>query len=190
MPTLLEIAEHADVPVEGVLRVLNGENVSEAVAERVQKAMQALGAPEAGVVESVSILASGGPRVRDVVESRRPLGARPSEAAERAREELLETLARAAAELEESLPQDVGTVVYEALRVEVQPMAQRISQMGSLLEDLTSAVEEIRAERSANRQERLDDVKLLVDLIVTGWRSVDRRLGRIERMLARREYPG
>lgn len=188
MPTLLQIAEYADVPVEGVLRVVNGEAVSEAVAERVRRAMEQLGAPEARVVESVNILESGRPRVGEVAEVRQSAEAGSSRAAERAREDLLDTLTRAAAELEVSLPQDVGTVVYEALRVEVQPVAQRMSQVGSLLEQLTGAVEEIRAETSAQRQERLDDVKLLVDLIVTGWRSVDGRLGRVERMLERREY--
>jgi hypothetical protein len=187
VPTLLEIAEHADVPIEGVLRVVNGDAVSDAVAERVRKAMAELGAPGAGVVESVNVLGSGRPRVGEVVEARQSVDARSSEAAERARNELLETLARAAAELEMSLPEDVGSVVYEALRVEVQPVAQRMTQVGSLLEQLTSAVAEIRAETGAERRERLDDVKLLVDLIETGWRSVDRRLGRLEVMLERRE---
>jgi hypothetical protein len=49
----------------------------------------------------------------------------------------------------------------------------------SLLEYLRSADQGIQRER----QERLDDVALITELITAGWRSVDRRLGRVERLL-------
>jgi hypothetical protein len=41
-------------------------------------------------------------------------------------------------------------------------------------------VDQVRAEVSAERRERLDDLKLLIDLIVTGWQTVDHRLARVE----------
>lgn len=181
MASLLEIADHADVPVEGVLRVLNGETVSGQVAERVTKAMEALGSPHDRIVESLNVL---GPPPS----AGRSLAPRPvDDTIERAREQLLETFARAAAELEATLPQGVSSVVFEALRVEVEPVAQRMDQMGTLLEQFARYLDHLQREVGSERAERLEDIKLLVDLIVTGWRSVDRRLGRVELVLQRQE---
>ena len=39
------------------------------------------------------------------------------------------------------------------------------------------------------RNERVDDLALIVDLVVTGWRSIDERLARIEEMLGYDERP-
>jgi hypothetical protein len=39
----------------------------------------------------------------------------------------------------------------------------------------------------SERRERVEDIALLTELITTGWRGVDRRLARLEGMIARLE---
>jgi hypothetical protein len=63
----------------------------------------------------------------------------------------------------------VSTVVYEALRLEVHPISERMLEFGSLLEQMIGS---LKAELQAERAERLGDVEVLVDLMVTGSRSV------------------
>ena len=48
------------------------------------------------------------------------------------------------------------------------------------LEDVSAGVED-------ERRDRLDDVALLTELVTNGWRSVDRRLARLEQIVARIE---
>jgi hypothetical protein len=165
MATILELAQHAGVSAESVLRVVNGEPVSGDVTERVNKAIEALGPPRS-------------PRGLHPVPV--PVDSDP----DAARDELLETFTAAAAKLEQRLPEDVGNVVYEAVRVEVRPMAQHLAQMEQLFQQVVRRIDEVG---ESERRERLDDVALLIELITTGWRTVDRRLGRLERMLARLE---
>jgi hypothetical protein len=93
----------------------------------------------------------------------------------------------ATAELNSALPEHVGSVVHQALRVEVRPVAQNVAELGSLFEQMIRRLESIGNEVDSERGERIQDVALLTELITTGWRSVDRRLGRIEQMIARLE---
>jgi hypothetical protein len=58
-------------------------------------------------------------------------------------------------------------------------------RLGMLLEEVVLCMNEMRRDNLADRQDRVDDLAVLIDLITTGWRGVDRRLGRIERTLAR-----
>ena len=104
-----------------------------------------------------------------------------------ARDQLLGRFAEAAAELESSLPAEVGTVVYEALRIEVRPVAQHVASLQSVFEELADELRHLRREVTAERRDRVDDVALQVDLLRASWQGVDRRLGRIERALARQE---
>lgn len=190
MPTIMEIADLANVPVEGVLRVLNGGPVSGAIASRVQKAIAVLGAPHEAVVQNMNVLdASSRPLVGEIVEE--PVTQPPAieETVASAREQLMESISRATAELEERLPEGVGSVVYEAIRVEVEPVARHMGQMGMLIEELRQVNDRIERNVMSERQHRLDDIMLLTDLIVTGWQTVDRRLARVERMLERFEGP-
>lgn len=164
MPTVLELARHADVSTENVLRVLNGEPVSTGVSESVWRAIEELGEP---------------PWPRQAVD--RPLEATIDEA----RRDLVKTVSRTAAELEARLPEGVGSIVYEAVRVEVRPVTQHMAQMQSLVDRLCESLERVSASVDSERRERLDDLALLTDLIVTGWRTMERRVARIERLLER-----
>ena len=170
MPTILEIAGQAGVSADQVIRVVNGEPVSTEIAGRVQAAMRVLGRP-----------AYPPPRetTQEILPAERSI--------EVARDQLLGRFAEAAAEIESSLPAEVGTVVYEALRVEVRPVAQHVASLQSVFEELADELRHLRREVTAERRDRVDDVALQVDLLRASWQGVDRRLGRIERALARQE---
>jgi hypothetical protein len=163
MATILEIARHAQVSAENVLRVLNNEPVCSAVSTRVRRAIDELGPP---------------PYPGTALE---PL--RVEATLDRTRRQLLDRFAETAAELEAKVPEGVGSIVYEALRVEVRPVATQIAQMEKLVESLVEYIRSADNGIQRERQERLDDVALITELITTGWRSVDRRLGRVERLL-------
>jgi hypothetical protein len=145
MATILQLAEHSNLPVETVLRVVNGEPTSSEAQELVAQAIQALGPPSY------------------------PRFARPST-------ELVP------AERGEVLPAEVGEVVYEAIRGEVRPVGEHVAQLRSLFQEIVGRL-------ATERRERVDDVALMTELMIEGWRSVDRRLGRIEKVLARLEGP-
>jgi hypothetical protein len=48
-------------------------------------------------------------------------------------------------------------------------------------------LERLNGDLAADRKARVEDLALLVDLIATGWRGVEKRLDRIERVLNRVE---
>jgi hypothetical protein len=163
--TILELADYADVSAENVLRVVHGEAVSEDVERRVHEAIDAIGAPP--YPRRVEVLPAIPPGVGT--------------------DELLERLGATAAELEASLPEGVGSVVYEAIQVEVRPVAQHVAELGALLERLLARLEQVSTSVEDERRDRLQDVALLTELVTSGWRSVDRRLARLEQVVARIE---
>jgi hypothetical protein len=114
-------------------------------------------------------------------------GLDPNGAIERARKQLLEAVSRVAAELETALPRGMSNVLYEALRVEVRPVAERMNDLDALFNETIGRLQQVRAELRQERSERVDDLTLVIDLITTSWRTIDRRLGRIERKLERME---
>lgn len=152
MATVLEIAGHAGVSSDDVLRVLLGEPIRFETEQKVRDAIDELGPPPY-------------PRVP----GRSPALAVGTE---------LET--RPLPEVLGPLPDAVGTVVYEAVRVEVRPVAEGMAQVGSLVEELFRRLDDLATQVGAERRERVEDLALLTDLISNGWRSVDRRLGRVE----------
>lgn len=166
-PTVLEIATLAGVAPEQVLRVVNGEPVSEEVECRVQAAMDALGPPAYPKASLPGAVPA--PSVPD-----------------RAPDAALARLADVAAELEATLPAQMGSVVVEALRVEVRPFAENVAGLQTLFDGLVQELRRLRQEVEAERRDRVEDLALQVDLLRASWVGVDRRLGRIERNLARR----
>jgi hypothetical protein len=169
MATILQLAELAEVSAENVLRVVHGEPVSEEVARKVHEAIDALGPPSY-------------PRAAgDVVPAKasKEVATRP--------DELLERFSAAAAELESRLPHGVSSVVNEALRVEVRPVARHVAEIGALFQHMLTRLEHVGTDVASERRERVEDVALLAELITTGWRDVDRRLARLEQMIARLE---
>jgi uncharacterized coiled-coil protein SlyX len=75
--------------------------------------------------------------------------------------------------------------VSEALRVEFRPVAERVSQVGRLVDELAGRLEHLRNENARQRSERIEELELLTQLVTSGWQSVDRRLGRLEELVER-----
>lgn len=169
MPTVLELANESGVSADQVLRVVNGEPVSEAVALRVRAAMGRLGRPAYPKPGRVSVEPVG------------PPAAEPDRG--------LARLTPVTSAPETTLPAEVGTVVYEALRVEVRPVAEHVAGLESLFDGLVDELRRLRQDVQAERRDRVRDLELQIELLRASWAGVDRRLGRIERALARREGP-
>lgn len=168
MATILELAAYADVSAENVLRVVHGESVNEDVERRVREAIGALGVP--AYPRQVEVLPAVPPGVSTG--------------------ELLERFQATAAELESGLSADVGSVVQEALRAEMRPVAQHVAELGALFERMLSRLDEVSTAVGDERRDRLEDVALLTELVTSGWRSVDRRLARLEQIVGRIESGG
>ena len=93
----------------------------------------------------------------------------------------LEALAVATADLESSIPAQVGVAVRDGLRTEVLPVARHIAEIRGLLNQTIRRLERLEVDMLAERHARVDDLALLVDLVSSGWRGVDARLERLER---------
>lgn len=106
--------------------------------------------------------------------------ARVEAALERSRAQI-ESLAAAAAELEASIPAQVGAAVRDGLRAEVLPVGRHIAEIRGLLNHAIRRLERIESELLAERRARVEDLALLVDLVSSGWRGVDLRLRALER---------
>jgi hypothetical protein len=98
----------------------------------------------------------------------------------------LENLAQKAAELEAQVPERLGAAIEQGMRAEVLPVAQHIAEVRGLTAQVIRRLERLETGIAAERRERLEDFGLLVDLVASGWRGVERRLDRIERALEER----
>jgi hypothetical protein len=100
----------------------------------------------------------------------------------RAREQV-EALAAATAALEESLP----ARVQDAVRGEAQPVGRNLAEIRGLMNQLLRRLAALEGDLLTERNARVDDLALLVDLVSSGWKGVDARLGRIEAVVNRLE---
>ena len=96
----------------------------------------------------------------------------------------IEELAELAAQLEASLPAKVGEAVQEGLRAEALPVARQLAEVRGLAGQTIRRLERLEGDNLADRHVRVDDLALLVDLITSGWKSVDQRLARLEKGLS------
>jgi hypothetical protein len=99
----------------------------------------------------------------------------------------LETLAITTAELEAGMPERLDTALQQGLREEVLPVARHLAEVRGLSGQTIRRLERLQGDLAAERKARIEDLALLVDLISSGWRGVERRLDRLERMLERLE---
>jgi hypothetical protein len=100
-------------------------------------------------------------------------------ALDRARRQLEEL-----AELAAGLPDKVGEAVQDGIRAEALPVARQLAEVRGLAAQTIRRLERIEGDNLAERHARVDDLALLVDLITSGWQSVDERLARLEKGLA------
>jgi flavin-binding protein dodecin len=102
-------------------------------------------------------------------------------ALERARD-ALETLAQTSAELQEGLP----NAIQDGLKEHFRPSARHLAEVRGLMNQMLRRLERLEGDLLAERHARVDDLGLLVDLIASGWQSVNERLAKIEEEL---EHP-
>jgi chromosome segregation ATPase len=100
----------------------------------------------------------------------------------RARDQV-EALAATAATLEEKLP----ARVEDAVRDQAQPVARNLAEVRGLMNQIIRRLETLEGDMLGERQARVDDLELLVDLVSSGWKGVDARLGRVEAAIGRLE---
>ncbi len=109
--------------------------------------------------------------------------ARLDAALERSRAEV-ESLSRAAARLEESLPEQVGIAVREGLAREVASVGRNLAEIRGLMNQALRRLERLEQEILTERNARIDDLGVLVELVSSGWKGIDTRLQRLEEMSA------
>ena len=99
-------------------------------------------------------------------------------ALERARD-AVEALAQTTAELEAGLP----AAIQDGVREHFRPSARHLSEVRGLMNQVVRRLERLEGDLLSERHARVDDLALLVDLIASGWKSVNDRLVRIEAAL-------
>jgi len=120
-------------------------------------------------------------RLKEAAEGR-PDAAAVDAALERARAQV-EELAQAAAQLEATLPAKIDAALQDGVREQVRPVGRNLAEIRGLSNQVIRRLERIEGDLLAERHARIDDLALLVDLISSGWKSVDDRLGSLERSL-------
>jgi hypothetical protein len=99
-------------------------------------------------------------------------------ALERARVQV-ESLAATTAVMQVGLP----GAIQEGLKEHFRPSARHLAEVRGLMNQMLRRMERLETELLAERNARIDDLALLVDLIASGWRSANERLERIETAL-------
>jgi hypothetical protein len=93
----------------------------------------------------------------------------------------VEALAATTAQFETALPE----AIEDGLRQHFRPSARHLAEVRGLTNQVIRRLERIEGDLLAERHARVDDLGLLVDLIASGWRSVEERLGQLEEGLKR-----
>ena len=120
-------------------------------------------------------------RLREAAEGR-PDAAAVDAALERARMQG-EELALTAAELEATIPGKVEDAVKDGLQEQVRPVGRNLAEIRGLMNQVIRRLERVEGDLLSERHARVDDLGLLVDLITSSWKSVERRLTTLERKL-------
>jgi len=93
----------------------------------------------------------------------------------------VEALATTTARFEAGLP----VAIQDGLREQFRPSARHLAEVRGLTNQVIRRLERIEGDLLTERHARVDDLALLVDLISSGWRSVEERLSRLEEGLKR-----
>jgi flavin-binding protein dodecin len=99
-------------------------------------------------------------------------------ALERARD-AIESLVQASAELQEGLP----GAIQDGLKEHFRPSAKHLAEVRGLMNQMLRRLEHLEGDLLAEQHARVDDLALLVDLIASGWQSVNERLAQMEETL-------
>jgi hypothetical protein len=93
----------------------------------------------------------------------------------------VEALAATTAQFEAGLP----AAIQDGLQQHFRPSARHLAEVRGLTNQVVRRLERIEGDLLAERHARVDDLGLLVDLIASGWRSVEERLAQLEEGLKR-----
>jgi hypothetical protein len=77
----------------------------------------------------------------------------------------------------------VGAVLglfRKAVREEAAPVARQLAEVRGLTNGTIRRLERIEATLDAEREARVEDLAVLVELVTAGWKTVEERLARIE----------
>lgn len=77
----------------------------------------------------------------------------------------------------------------KAIREEAKDVARQLAEVRGLSYQANRRLRRLEDDLAAERAARVDDLALLVDLVSSGWKSVDERLARIEQQLAQADAP-
>ena len=69
----------------------------------------------------------------------------------------------------------------------MRPVGRNLAEIRGLMNGVIRRLETLEGDALAERHARVDDLALLVDLISSGWTSVDARLARLESVVTRLE---
>jgi hypothetical protein len=93
----------------------------------------------------------------------------------------VEALAATTARFESGLP----AAIQDGLQQHFRPSARHLAEVRGLTNQVIRRLERIEGDLLTERHARVDDLALLVDLIASGWRSVEERLAKLEEGLRR-----
>lgn len=78
---------------------------------------------------------------------------------------------------------EVREALKDGLREEAAPISRRLAEVKGLSNNVIRRLEKLEHTIDAERDARIDDLALLVDLLTEGWRTMNTRLERIEQLL-------
>jgi hypothetical protein len=102
-------------------------------------------------------------------------------------QEALEALAERTAELETVVPERLDAAIRESMRAETLPVGRHVAEVRGLAGQTIRRLERLQLDAEAERRARVEDLAVLVELVTSGWRGVERRLDRLERAIDRLE---
>jgi hypothetical protein len=78
---------------------------------------------------------------------------------------------------------EMREALRDGLREEAAPISRRLAEVKGLSNNAIRRLENIEATIESERNARVDDLALLVELLTEGWRAMNARLDRIEAAL-------
>ena len=84
---------------------------------------------------------------------------------------------------------DVREALREGLREEAAPISRRLAEVKGLSNNAIRRLERLEELATSEREARIDDLSLLVELLTEGWRSINARLDRLEAALDAQHAP-
>jgi hypothetical protein len=79
--------------------------------------------------------------------------------------------------------EEIREALRDGLREEAAPISRRLAEVKGLSNNAIRRLEHIEAAIESERNARIDDLGLVVDLLTEGWRGLNARLDRIEAAL-------